>query len=471
MARSTAARRWPSRPRAAGRAPAGGTSSRRARRAGRFGPADERELYDDYCRLAIADQERCGLDIVTDGEHRRRGWIENITAALPGLSLRPAPRRLGALGYDMLDVWELARPFDGPRVDVGLRAASSAFLRAHTTRRPRVGMPGPYGMTTELDFAAVYPSRKACAEAFVPALRAHIGELVDAGCDYIQLEEPITPAVADDDRTPAAMVDLINQIVDGFDGCTFTVHICFGSFRRLPYAKRTYRWLFPRLLDANVHGFSLEFGGREMAEIDLVGQWDRGRILSAGLIDIKTHYAETPEDIVERVRTCLKYRQPDELEISTDCGLRRVPRNLAMRKMSAAVTAARRVRAMAERFRADTVGSLLRPPELKAAMDRGAPRRRAARATGRRGPGCLALQTGLGLPVVGDGELRRRIWHGPVLDVADGFDPEGFVRTWTDAPADGQPHLAGGGRPLAARGSLVDVEARFVLDHTDRPSR
>jgi 5-methyltetrahydropteroyltriglutamate--homocysteine methyltransferase len=133
-------------------------------------------------------------------------------------------------------------------------------------------------------------------------------------------------------------------VVDGNSGCTFTVHICFGSFRRLPYAKRTYRWLFPALLDADVHGFSLEFGAREMAEIDLVGTWDRERILSAGLIDIKTHYAETRDDIIERVRTCLRYRDPERLEVSTDCGLRRVPRGLAKRKMAAASEAARKLR-------------------------------------------------------------------------------------------------------------------------------
>ncbi len=315
-----------------------------AEAAGRLGPDDERELYDDYCRIAIADQERCGLDVVTDGEHRRRGWIENITAALPGLRRRPGTRKLGALGYDMLDVWELTQPFD----DLAWLwdfEDEFRFLAEHTTRRPRVGMPGPYGMTTELDIAGVYPSRKACAEGFVPALRHHIAGLIAAGCDYIQLEEPITPAVADDDRSAASMVELINKVVDGFAGCTFTVHICFGSFRRLPYAKRTYRWLFPTLLDAHVHGFSLEFGGREMAEIDLVGQWDRGRILSAGLIDIKTHYAETPEDVIERVRTCLRYREPEELEISTDCGLRRVPRPLALAKMTNAAAAAAKVRA------------------------------------------------------------------------------------------------------------------------------
>lgn len=314
-----------------------------AERQDRFGPADERELYDDYCRLAIADQERCGLDIVSDGEHRRRGWIENITAALPGLIQRPARRRLGAMGYDMLDIWEVTEPLDGLEWLWDFEG-EYRFLADHTTRRPRMGMPGPYGMTTELDFSAIYPTRRDCAAAFVPALRRHIRGLVDEGCDYIQLEEPVTPAFAEDDRTPATMAELINQVVEGFDGVTFTVHVCFGSFRRLPYAKRTYRWLFPRLLDANVHGFSLEFGGREMAEIDLVGQWDRGRVLSAGLIDIKTHYAETAEDVIERVRTCLTHRQPDELEISTDCGLRRVPRNLALRKMTAAAAAARTVR-------------------------------------------------------------------------------------------------------------------------------
>ena len=170
-------------------------------------------------------------------------------------------------------------------------------------------------------------------------------DILAAGCDYIQIEEPLTPSHAAEDRTAENLVDLVNKVVDGISGCTFVAHICFGSFRRLPYAKRTYRWLFPTLLDAHVQGFSLEFGAREMAEIDLVGGWDRDRILSAGLIDIKTHYSETPDDIIERVRAFLEYRDPERLEISTDCGLRRVPRYLAISKMSAAAEAARRLRA------------------------------------------------------------------------------------------------------------------------------
>jgi len=309
----------------------------------RFGPADRAELLDDYCQLAINDQETAGLDILTDGEHRRGGWIEGITGSMAGLSLRPAPRKLGAIGWDQLPVYEVRSPLDSIE-SIWDFTSEYRFLRDRTSRRPKIGMPGPYGITTELDFSPVYRTRRECAEALVPAIRSDIHKLVEAGCDCIQIEEPLTPSHAAEDRTAENLVAVINKVVDGISGCTFIVHICFGSFRRLPYAKRTYRWLFPALLDANVHGFSLEFGAREMAEIDLVGTWDRSRILSAGLIDIKTHYSETVDDVIERVRTCLAYRDPERLEISTDCGLRRVPRYLAISKMSAAAEAAHLLR-------------------------------------------------------------------------------------------------------------------------------
>ena len=65
-------------------------------KAGRFGPADRQELLDDYCQLAVIDQESAGLDILTDGEHRRGGWIEGITGKMAGLALKPTPRKLGA---------------------------------------------------------------------------------------------------------------------------------------------------------------------------------------------------------------------------------------------------------------------------------------------------------------------------------------------------------------------------------------
>lgn len=310
---------------------------------GRLGPEDLEELYDDYALLAIRDQERCGVDILTDGEVRRKSWIRFIVKSVPSLTPRPRPRLLGPYGYDQQETYVLERPIEGLE-SVWDYVSEYEFLRAHTDRLVKIGMPGPFGITTQLDFSQVYRSRSECAEALVPAIRADIERLVAAGCDTIQLEEALTPGVVADDRSPDEMVRLINKCVDGIGGCTFILHVCFGSHMRLPYAKRTYKPWFPRLLDASVHGFSLEFAAREMAEIELVGQWDRERILSAGLIDIKTHYAETPEDVIERARICLKYRDPERLEISSDCGFRHVPRNLTRRKYQAAAEAARRLR-------------------------------------------------------------------------------------------------------------------------------
>lgn len=121
-------------------------------------------------------------------------------------------------------------------------------------------------------------------------------------------------------------------------------------------------------------------------------------------------------------------------------------------------------------LRADTVGSLLRPPPLRAAMERGAPPEELRAAQDDAVADAVALLEGLGFGAVGDGELRRRIWHGPVLDVAGGFDPTGFVRTWTDDAGREVSHTSPVvNAPLRRRGSLVDAEARFVLDRAHRP--
>ncbi len=188
---------------------------------------------------------------------------------MPGIKMRPAPRKLGAIVWDMLPVYEVRWPPDDIE-SIWDYVSEYRFLRTRTGRWPKTGLPGPYGITTELDFSPVYRYRSDCAEALVLAIRRDIQNLVAADCDYIQTEEPLTPSRAAEDRTAENLTELANKAVDGISGCTFVVPICFGSFRRLPYAMR-----------------------------------------------IKMHYPETPEDILERVRTCLEDQDPERLEIST----------------------------------------------------------------------------------------------------------------------------------------------------------
>ena len=104
-----------------------------------------------------------------------------------------APRKLGAVGWDMLPVYEVQRPLNDTE-SIWHYASEYCFPRACTDRRPKIGLPGPYGVTTELDFSPVYRNRRYCAEALVPAIRRDIQDLVAAGCDYIQIEEPLTPS-------------------------------------------------------------------------------------------------------------------------------------------------------------------------------------------------------------------------------------------------------------------------------------
>lgn len=123
-----------------------------------------------------------------------------------------------------------------------------------------------------------------------------------------------------------------------------------------------------------------------------------------------------------------------------------------------------------QQFRAENVGSLLRPASLKAALERGSEADALRALQNSAVDEALALQTDVGLDVVGDGELRRRIWHEPVLTLADGFDPTGFLRTWTDASGRAVSHTSPVVNGVLRRtGSLVDTEARYVLEHTRMP--
>jgi hypothetical protein len=191
------------------------------------------------------------------------------------------------------------------------------------------------------DFSPVYRNRRDCAEALVPAIRRDIQDLVAAGCDYIQIEEPLTPSHAAEDRTAENLVDLVNK----------------GRRRRqrLHVRRAHLLWLVPPPAVRQAH-LPLAFPGtarRPRARVQpgirrpRDGRDRPGRKMGPGAGPLRradrhqTRYYETPEDIIERVHTCLEYRDPERLEISTDCGLRRVPRYLAISKLSAATEAAR----------------------------------------------------------------------------------------------------------------------------------
>ena len=135
-----------------------------------------------------------------------------------------------------------------------------------------------------------------------------------------------------------------NHTVRGV-GARIGLHMCFGNYLGRPVARRTYRPLFPHILETRADELALEFANRELSELSLGAQIaEAGKTLAAGLVDVKNYYIETPDDVAERVRAALVYVPPEQLAVVPDCGLSQTARWAARAKLHAMVLGVTRVR-------------------------------------------------------------------------------------------------------------------------------
>ena len=137
---------------------------------------------------------------------------------------------------------------------------------------------------------------------------------------------------------------VLREIVEGVEA-KIGLHVCFGNFHGRPRTARSYRRIFPGLLDARVDQFALEFANREMVEVDLLGEIVRGgKDAGAGVVDVKSFWVEPAEEVAERVRECLKHVPPDRLTLLPDCGFFQLPRWLCAQKLRQLVAGVQIVR-------------------------------------------------------------------------------------------------------------------------------
>ncbi|MGB9750857.1 MAG: methionine synthase [Roseiflexus castenholzii] len=306
---------------------------------GELGPEDMRETQDDAVDMALRDQEDAGVDMVSDGEMRRAGFF---TAAfygfLTGLRELPPQRRIGVAGHDQRESYEAVEPITAPN-GLGL-LVEYEYVRQRTTRPIKMPCPGPFTLAGRIKPGAAYRTRWDVAEALVPIINAELKALAAAGCTFIQIDEP---SIAVRPDAPRAFVELFNATVAGVDA-RIGLHLCFGNYVGRPTARRTYRPLFPHILEAHADQYALEFANRELAEIDLWREFPSEKELAAGLVDVKNYYIETPEDVAERIRVALRYVAPEKLTIVPDCGFSQTARWAARAKLKAMVEGARMVR-------------------------------------------------------------------------------------------------------------------------------
>lgn len=308
---------------------------------GAYGPRDVEEALNDAVDVALRDQEDAGVDVVTDGEMRRLGFFTaDFYGRLTGLKARPPQRRVGPAGHDQRERYEAPEPFRAPN-GLGL-VDEYRYVRERTTRPVKVPCPGPFTLAGRIVVPGPhYEDRMEVAYAFAEIINVELKALVAAGVDFIQLDEP-SYAVHPD--APAAFVELFNRTVEGVEA-RIGLHLCFGNFVGRPVAHRTYRPLFPHILDARVDELAMEFANREMAEVALAAQVaEAGKTVAAGLVDVKNYFVEPPELVAERIRTVLRHVGPRQLVVTPDCGFSQTARWAARAKLKNMVEGTRIVR-------------------------------------------------------------------------------------------------------------------------------
>lgn len=303
-----------------------------------FGKDDLAELIEDATRIAIADQVDAGLDVISDGEQTRLDFNLSFYGYLEGIALEPAtPRRFGPPAHDQRGKHEVTGEIRAPR-GLGCIDEYKRLARlAPAGQGIKVSIPGPYTLSGRLLPNRQYVNRWALAEALTPIVRAELETLVNAGCPEITVDEPSMSCYAYREDT-ARFVRMFNDTVEPVVGRTrLSTHLCFGNYKARAVGPRQYAPMFPDFLDFHVDEIHLEMASREFAEIECIEAIGKKMTAAIGVIDVKSYYIETPEDVAERVRRCLQYAPPERLAFAPDCGLSQTARWAAKRKLQALV--------------------------------------------------------------------------------------------------------------------------------------
>jgi 5-methyltetrahydropteroyltriglutamate--homocysteine methyltransferase len=302
-----------------------------------FGEADIDEMRRDAVIAAVHDQVSAGLDVITDGEQTRYDFNLSFYGRLEGIATTPiSPRRFGPPAHDQRGKY----PVTGTIVSRHGLGAVAEFNLLQNVAPPsgpilKASVPGPYTLSGRIAPGGAYTTRWDVTEALVPIVRPELQQLVEAGCEEITLDEPSMSCYGYRED-PRRFVEIFTNTVKPIVGrCRLSTHLCFGNYKGRAVAPRRYAPLFPAFFDLPVDEVHLEMASREFAEIELIGEIARRKIdVAVGIIDVKSYYIESPSDVADRVRLCLKYAPAERLSFAPDCGLSQTARWAARQKLA-----------------------------------------------------------------------------------------------------------------------------------------
>src|SRR5438309_476476 len=300
----------------------------------RVAPEWLEEAQDDATILAIRDQERAGLDIITDGEMRRESYSNRFATALEGVDIENPGSALDRSGH----------PNPVPRVVGKIRrkhpvqVRDAQFLRANTGHPIKMTVPGPFTMSQQAqnDF---YKSEEEMVLDYAAAVNQEIRDLFAAGADVVQIDEPYMQARPEKAREYG--LKALNRALQGIDGTT-AVHICFG-YAAIIHARPSGYSFLPELAGSPVQQVSIETAQSNLDTAVLAKL--PGKKIMVGCIDLSDMTVETPQKVAARLRKALKYVKPEDVIVAPDCGMKYLPRDVADAKLKSMVEGAKILRA------------------------------------------------------------------------------------------------------------------------------
>ena len=305
----------------------------RARELWRVAPEFIGEAQDDATTIAIRDQERAGLDIITDGEQRRESYSNRFATALEGVDIDNPGTALDRSGH----------PNPVPRIVGKIRRKQPVqvrdvqFLRANTDRTIKITVPGPFTMSQQAQ-NNFYKDDQEMVLDYAVAVNAEIKDLFAAGADIVQIDEPYMQARPEKARKYGLRG--LEAALDGVKGTT-AIHICFGYAAIIHVRPSGYSFL-PELAESPVQQVSIETAQSNL-DCSILEKLP-GKTIILGTLDLSDIAIETPETVAARIRRALPYVPVERIVVAPDCGLKYLPRNIAFGKMRAMVEGAEMVR-------------------------------------------------------------------------------------------------------------------------------
>ncbi len=291
----------------------------------------------------LKHQEEAGIDIVTNGEQFRIHFVHGFLEHIDGIDwAKKTPMGIRDNRYTV-QVPTVTGPISRYR---SVHLDEVRFTRSQTDRQLKFTLPGPMTICDTIadDF---YGSRPEMAMVFAEILNEEARELVAAGVDVIQFDEPAFNVFMADVKEWG--VDALHRAIDGLN-CTTAVHICYGygieenlSWKHtLGSEWRQYEEIFPALNASRISQVSLECADSQVP-LSLLGLLKDKDVL-VGAVAVTPDRVETPEKVAATIRAALPYVDAERLYPCTNCGMAPIPYAVALGKLKSLAAGAALVR-------------------------------------------------------------------------------------------------------------------------------